>query len=308
MIAHSQFKTRGIEVGSIFDKEERLIQALCKQETVDNDGEAAAKLAKVVTRKIYQPDDVILNQDHCTDEMYFILSGKLAINVNDRTIAFRTYRQTVGEMCLVDVGGNRSATIVVQEESELARIEETDFTKIATEHPNLWRNIAQSLALRLRERNGRERVKNLKPKVFVASSSESKDVVESICNNFSNASVELIPWTREVLFAPSTHAIETLEANARAVDFAIIIIGPDDVVISRGKKTGAPRDNVVFELGLFMGALIERRRIFMVESTATQIKIPSDLQGLSTLRYNNETNLAALCEQIGKQIATLGTI
>lgn len=295
-------------MASIFDKENRLIQAICDQEIVKNNREAAEKLSRKVTRNIYRPGDIILNQQNCTDEMYFILSGILAVQVNERTIAYRSYRQAVGEMCLVDVGGVRSATITVHEESELARIEAADFIDIAdSHHPVLWKNIAQSLARRLRERNGRERSKNLIPRVFIASSSESKEIIDCISNNLLSTSVELIPWTRPGLFQPSTHTIETLEKSTKEVDFAIILITPDDVIRSRKEEFDAPRDNVVFETGLFMGAL-ERRRVFMLESTETKIKIPSDLSGLTTMRYKNSEELAEICKQIAGYIAEYGTI
>lgn len=292
---------------SVFNNKERLIKALCKQELINNDETSAIKISQVVTLKTFKSGDIILNQCDCTDEMYFILSGKLAVKVNDRTIAYRSYGQTVGEMSLIDVGRLRSATVIAHESSELAHIEEEDFTKIADVHPVLWRNLAQSLACRLRERNGRERVKNTIPKIFIASSSEGKDAIEAIKTQFAGSNTEIISWTKRGLFEPSTHAIETLEKNVCDVDFAIIIIGPDDVVKSRGKKTDAPRDNIIFETGLFMGAL-GRRRVFMIESTNTQIKIPSDLNSLTSLRYRNAKELNEICTQIKELIIRDGSI
>lgn len=293
---------------SIFNNENRLIQAICNQEIVKNDRHAAEKLSRKVTRKIYSPGDIILNQQHCTDEMYFILSGRLAVQVNGRTIAYRSHGQAVGEMCLVDVGGVRSATLTAHEESELGRIEAADFIEIADNHHLLlWKNIAQSLARRLRERNERERVKNLIPRIFIASSSESKEIIDCVAQQLPNDSVELIPWTRPSLFKPSTHTIETLEKSTKEVDFAIILITLDDVIRSREEEFDVPRDNVVFETGLFMGAL-ERRRVFMLESTETNIKIPSDLGGLTTMRYRNSEELAEICKQIAWHITEYGTI
>ena len=115
--------------------------------------------------------------------------------------------------------------------SELGRIEAADFIEIAdNHHPVLWKNIAQSLARRLRERNERERVKNLIPRIFIASSSESKEIIDCVAQQLPNDSVELIPWTCPGLFKPSTHTIDTLEKNAKEVDFAIILITPDDMI------------------------------------------------------------------------------
>ena len=38
-------------------------------------------------------------------------------------------------------------------------------------------------------------------------------------------------------------------------DFAILVLTADDLVASRDVLSTAPRDNVLFELGLFMGGL-----------------------------------------------------
>ena len=50
---------------------------------------------------------------------------------------------------------------------------------------------------------------------------------------------------------------------AGRADFAAFIISPDDTVISRDAENLAPRDNVIFELGLFMGVL-NRQRVFLI--------------------------------------------
>ena len=57
------------------------------------------------------------------------------------------------------------------------------------------------------------------------------------------------------MFAPSAFPIESLEQVLRTVDFAALVLSPDDTVVSRGTTTDAPRDNIIFELGLFMGVL-----------------------------------------------------
>jgi CRP/FNR family cyclic AMP-dependent transcriptional regulator len=67
-------------------------------------------------------------------------------------------------------------------------------------------------------------------------------------------------------------------------DFAALVFGPDDKVMSRKIEEMAPRDNVVFELGLFMGDL-KRERTFIVKEHKADIKIPSDLLGLTPITY-----------------------
>src|SRR5207245_1960643 len=67
-------------------------------------------------------------------------------------------------------------------------------------------------------------------------------------------------------------------------DFAVLVITPDDVVSSRESQKQAPRDNVMFELGLFMGRL-GTARTFAVCSDAPNLKLPSDLAGVTMARF-----------------------
>jgi predicted nucleotide-binding protein len=50
---------------------------------------------------------------------------------------------------------------------------------------------------------------------------------------------------------------------SKETDFAAFVVTADDVTASRGRRKASPRDNVVFEIGLFMGA-IGRERTFVV--------------------------------------------
>lgn len=63
-------------------------------------------------------------------------------------------------------------------------------------------------------------------------------------------------------------------------DFAVMVFGPDDHVVSKKGVFDVPRDNVVFELGLFMGQFGMRRAFFVVPTGEQQVKISSDLAGL----------------------------
>src|SRR5262249_18688620 len=66
-------------------------------------------------------------------------------------------------------------------------------------------------------------------------------------------------------------------------DFGLFIFAPDDVTVSRGKRTVSTRDNVLFELGLFLGELEPERAIGLVQKSKlkrNKVKIPSDLLGV----------------------------
>jgi len=60
--------------------------------------------------------------------------------------------------------------------------------------------------------------------------------------------------------------IEILERELDESDFAVVTLTPDDRISSRGKSTKAPRDNVLFELGLLMGSLGRERTYFVCEN------------------------------------------
>jgi hypothetical protein len=69
--------------------------------------------------------------------------------------------------------------------------------------------------------------------------------------------------------------------QAASFDFAILILTPDDAVTSRDAESFGPRDNVIFELGLFIGTL-GRSRTFLLHQADSALKIPSDLAGVTT--------------------------
>jgi predicted nucleotide-binding protein len=64
----------------------------------------------------------------------------------------------------------------------------------------------------------------------------------------------------------------------------LAILQDDDITISRNIEQRAPRDNVIFELGLFMG-LLTRRRTFIALPRGVDQKLASDLKGLTPFEY-----------------------
>ncbi|MGO7672717.1 TIR domain-containing protein [Rhizobium ruizarguesonis] len=66
-------------------------------------------------------------------------------------------------------------------------------------------------------------------------------------------------WTDGV-FRVANYTLHDLEAEVDDSDFAVAIAHADDLTESRGKDWPSPRDNVVFELGLFMASSAESGR------------------------------------------------
>lgn len=122
------------------------------------------------------------------------------------------------------------------------------------------------------------------PSVFIGSSSEGITVARNLHAQLQDSKIaEVVIWSQGV-FGLGSGTLETLELEAPKHDFAILILTPDDMSLSRGRKHNAPRDNVLFELGLFIGA-IGRRRTFIVASDAPRLKLPSDLAGITVAHF-----------------------
>ena len=94
-------------------------------------------------------------------------------------------------------------------------------------------------------------------------------------------------------------------------DFAVLVLTADDLTTSRGTERAAARDNVLFELGLFIGSL-SRDRTFMVYDRTNPPALPSDLAGITAATFaphtsgNLEAALGAPCAKIRSAVERLG--
>lgn len=140
-----------------------------------------------------------------------------------------------------------------------------------------------------------------RPFVFIGSSTEGEPIAYAIQENLEKE-FDVCVWTQGV-FELGNSYLESLINELDKADFAILVLTEDDITISRNQQTVSPRDNVLFELGLFMGRL-GRHRSFFVYDKAKNIKLPSDLSGISgagfTLQQsgNLTASLGAACNKI----------
>ncbi len=121
-----------------------------------------------------------------------------------------------------------------------------------------------------------------RPSVFIGSSSEGLGIAESLQLNLDHL-CEVTLWSQGV-FGLGQGTLETLVKSIKKFDYAVLVLTPDDLIHSRGRVNESPRDNVIFELGLFMGHL-GRERTFIVYDRTADIKIPSDLAGVTMATY-----------------------
>jgi hypothetical protein len=94
------------------------------------------------------------------------------------------------------------------------------------------------------------------------------------------------------VFTPGVSFLQSLLNALDRFDFAVLILTPDDLLEKRDASYSSPRDNIVFELGLFMGRLGVRRAFFVAEEDRN-LTLPSDLDGISRLDYRRRADIAA---------------
>ncbi|MCH7726625.1 MAG: nucleotide-binding protein, partial [Planctomycetes bacterium] len=148
-----------------------------------------------------------------------------------------------------------------------------------------------------------------KPRMFIGSSVEGKDIAEMIQLGLEY-DVETTIWHQGV-FGLSQGSLEALVAAANEFDFAALVLTPDDLKTKRGADIGNPRDNVVFELGLFMGAL-GRERTFIVYNRDIDLELPTDLAGVTPATFaermdgNLQAAVGPVCTKIKSAIIACG--
>jgi hypothetical protein len=151
-----------------------------------------------------------------------------------------------------------------------------------------------------------------KPRIFLGSSGKQEKLLQALTRGLADvAHVE--PWTTS--FNPGTSTLERLLELAHEVDFAAFVFAQDDwtstslpVSASVESAQASPRDNVVFEAGLF-GGVLGMRRTFILHANGA--KLPSDLLGLTCVRYGEAataTEMRVVNQKLRKAIEHVGRV
>lgn len=134
------------------------------------------------------------------------------------------------------------------------------------------------------------------PTMFIASSSEGLGVasdVQELLEQDCHATI----WNQGV-FRPSDIVLQRLVQAAKEHDFGLFVFTPDDRMHLQGGDVQVVRDNVVFEMGLFVGTVGARRCFHVVPRGLPDMHLPSDLLGVLAVDYPTDrpdgNRLAAL--------------
>jgi CRP/FNR family cyclic AMP-dependent transcriptional regulator len=287
----------------------QLIAALKRQEFVCASSEIAEALAERGVLVEFQPNENLVVQGGIDNDVYFLIAGVVGIVVNGAQIATRKGGQHVGEMSAIEPSFPRSATVLALEKVLALKIIGATFMELGNRFPQAWLPLARELARRLYQRNTTIWVPNEAPKLFIISSSEAKSVAHAVRAGLEHDVFSTV-WDDGVFFAGG-YPLEALELQVAGADFALAIATADDIVKSRGVKAPTVRDNVLFELGLFMGKL-SRYRAILVHPKIKDLKLPSDLQGLTVIQYKTggkstlAARLAPVCDQVRELVKKRG--
>ena len=134
-------------------------------------------------------------------------------------------------------------------------------------------------------------------------------IAEAIEVNLSSVA-EVTSWKHA--FKAGRPFIDDLSDLKDKFDFAVLVITPDDILMSRQQNFLAPRDNIIFEFGLFIGS-IGKERVYAISDENLNPKIFSDYLGVTYLTYDSNRKdkdmnraLSPPCIKIKDRIKELG--
>jgi hypothetical protein len=130
-----------------------------------------------------------------------------------------------------------------------------------------------------------------KPRIFLGSSGKQERLLRALARGLADVA-DVESWT--TTFNPGTSTLERLVELTGQVDFAAFVFAQDDWTTAAGAEApgqASPRDNVVFEAGLF-GGVLGMRRTFILHANGA--KLPSDLLGLTCVRYPGDAGPAEM--------------
>jgi diguanylate cyclase (GGDEF)-like protein len=153
----------------------------------------------------------------------------------------------------------------------------------------------------------------MKPCIFIGSSTEGLEAAYAIQEELEY-DAEITVWPQGI-FTPSGFTLDDLIRSLHTFDFGVFVFSPDDEIRIRGMKFSRVRDNVIFELGMFISRLGRERCFFIVPREIQTLRIPTDLWGITPLTYDSQRSdgnlrgaLGPACNKIRQSIKQLGLI
>lgn len=141
-------------------------------------------------------------------------------------------------------------------------------------------------------------------KLFIGSSSEGLVIAKKLKKALEAKFPEFLEcdlWTDGKIFSLNRGTLDSLVIASRKFDYGILLATADDIRKSRNVKAHIPRDNVMFEMGMFIGSLGLSRAFLLVEKSAI---LPTDYNGV-TLAFFDKDLPKSLESAIKRIVATI---
>ncbi len=149
--------------------------------------------------------------------------------------------------------------------------------------------------------------------MFIGSSVERLNLAYAV-QQILEYDVEATVWNQNI-FLPSRTTMDALSKELNRTDFALFIFAPDDTVRIRDIDKSAVRDNVILELGLFIGRLGVERCFVIVPRGTQDLRLPTDLFGLTAATFDPEREdgnftaaLGPACNNVRQVVAEMGRV
>ena len=149
----------------------------------------------------------------------------------------------------------------------------------------------------------------MRPKIFIGSSTENLKTAYAIQEHLEFDSEPTV-WTDDI-FKLSDYALNSLIDKLQNFDFGVFIFSPDDTAIIRKQERQIVRDNIIFELGLFIGHLGKERSFIVCPRSVDDFHLPTDLLGINPANYDSQREdikaaLGPACNKIRNSMKELG--
>jgi hypothetical protein len=135
----------------------------------------------------------------------------------------------------------------------------------------------------------------MKRKLFIGSSSgpglKIAKTVKARVTNVCKDWIECDIWNRGDVFGINRSFLDSLLRASQQYHYGIFVATKDDPTVKKGASVVEPRDNVIFEVGLFLGSMGVSRSFLLVEKG---VGLPSDFEGIAVPRFSIEDEQSAL--------------
>jgi predicted nucleotide-binding protein/hypoxanthine phosphoribosyltransferase len=149
-----------------------------------------------------------------------------------------------------------------------------------------------------------------KKRVLILSSTEGIEVAKAVAAELETSGHEQIETTLWKDTQPEGWLLLHLVDMIRRHPFVVVVLTPDAVSLDRGQSLPAPRDNLLFELGVAVSTN-DPQRTFVIQPDKT-IKLPSDFDGWIMHSYyqhrsdgKHQAAVARACGTIAERILNL---